>query len=153
MSKRRRASQRQPARTLEAAIGFDPGAATIRSATSRWNISVIELIPGRPGLGLQPADEERRRDVVGQVGDDRRRSVGERGHVGGERVAGDDCQPAGIALVDLGKRRKAALVALDRDHPAGAGRKQRAGQSARAGADLDHGDAGEVAGGAGDAQR
>ena len=74
-------------------------------------------------------------------------------HVDGERVAGDDLQPAGIALGDLGERGEAALVALDRHDPPRSRGKQRPGQAARSRADLDHRDAGEVAGGACDPRR
>ena len=59
-------------------------------------------------------------------------------------------EPARIVRGDLGQRRKAALVALDGDDPAGARGEQRARQSARARADLDDRHAGKVAGGARD---
>ena len=68
-----------------------------------------------------------------------------------ERVAGDDLEPAGIALGDLGERGDGAVVALDRDHAPRAGGEERAGQPAGAGSDLDHVDARERAGGARDA--
>jgi hypothetical protein len=41
------------------------------------------------------------------------------------------------------ERRDGTLVALDRDHPLGAERQQRAGEPAGAGTDLQHRDAGE----------
>ena len=47
-----------------------PGAATMRSATSRWNISTRHVVPRRPRLDAEPAHQQRGRDVVGQVGDD-----------------------------------------------------------------------------------
>ena len=65
----------------------------------------------------------------------------------------DDVQPAGIALGDLAKRGKAALVALDGDDLPRTRGEQRAGQPAGPRADLDDGDAVEVAGGPGDARR
>ena len=65
--------------------------------------------------------------------------------------AADDVEPAGIMRGDLLQRGDRALVALDRDDACGAERQQRAGQSARPGADLEHGDAGERTGRARDA--
>ena len=44
--------------------------ATMRSATSRWNISTITSYHGGHGSVAEPADQQRRGDVVGQVGDD-----------------------------------------------------------------------------------
>ena len=115
-------------------------AATMRSATSRWNISTSRSIPRRPRLGGQPADQQRGRDVVGQVGDDaRRRAVELRSRIEVERVAGDDLEPAGIVRGDLRERGDGALVALDRDHPPRAVGEQRAGEPAGPGTDLDHG--------------
>ena len=71
----------------------------------------------RPGRGLEPADQKRRGDIVGEVGDDaaRRRQV-ECREVDLERVALDDGKPSGIGGRDLGKRGEAARVRLDRDH-------------------------------------
>ena len=60
-------------------------------------------------------------------------------------------KPAGIVRGDLGQRRDRALVALDRDHVRGAFGEQRARQPAGSGADLEHRDAFERAGGARDA--
>ena len=79
--------------------------------------------PGRPGLGLEPADQQQRGDVVGQVGRDHRLGLGagqEVAPVGLERVAIVDRKAPGIALGDGVQRRPAALVALDRNHPLGA---------------------------------
>ena len=50
-----------------------PAGATMRSATSRWNISTSESYQGGQGSADEPADEKRRRDIVGKVGDDPRR--------------------------------------------------------------------------------
>ena len=104
----------------------------------------------RPGRRGQPADQELGADVVGQVGDDpdRRRQVRQR--VERQGVALEHGQPAGPGGGDLGERRQAAGVALDRDDVAGALGEQRAGQAAGAGADLEHVAGGEVAGAAGD---
>ena len=52
-----------------------------------------------------------------------------------QRVAVDDLQPAREIRFELGQRRQAAPVALDRDH-LGAGVEQGAGQAAGTGADL-----------------
>ena len=70
-----------------------------------------------------------------------------------ERVAVDDVEPAGIARRDLAERRKTALVALDGDHLPRARGEERAGQAAGSRADLDDGDAAEVAGRARDPRR
>ena len=63
------------------------------------------VVPGRPRLAGQPGDQQRGGDVVGQVGDDARRRAAEMwARIVVERVAGDDLEPAGIALGDLGER-------------------------------------------------
>jgi hypothetical protein len=59
-----------------------------------------------------------------------------------------DLQPAGIARGNILQSGNRALVMLDRDHARGAEREQRAGQPARAGADLDDGGILERGGGA-----
>ena len=52
------------------------------------------VVPGRPRLGGEPDDQQRGRDVVGQVGDDARRAAAEiRPRVELQRVAGHDRQP------------------------------------------------------------
>ena len=109
------------------------------------------VVPGRPRLGLEPTDQQRRRNVVGQVGDDARRRWGERRHIDGKRVVRHDRQAAGAGGGDFLQRGDAAIVALDGDNVPGAGGEQGAGEPAGAGADLDHGDAGKIAGGARDA--
>ena len=52
-----------------------------------------------------------------------------------QRIAVDDAQPARKSRFELGERRQAAAVALDRDHR-GAGVEQGAGQPAGPGPDL-----------------
>ena len=112
------------------------------------------VVPGRPRLEREPGDQQRGGDVVGQVGDDPYRSVGEEGaRIEIEGVGRYDLEAAGIALGDLGERADGALVALDRDHAAGAGRDERAGEPARPRPDLDHVHAVERTGRAGDARR
>ena len=54
-----------------------PGAATMRSATSRWNISTSRSYQGGHGSAVSQCDQQRGRDVVGQVGDDARAAAGE----------------------------------------------------------------------------
>ena len=55
------------------------------------------VVPRRPRLGGQPADQQRGGDVVGQVGDDARGLAVEiRPRIEFERVACDDVEPAGI---------------------------------------------------------
>ena len=102
---------------------------------------------------VEPAEQQRRCDVVGQVGDDLARGCGEGRRVEVERVAGDDLQPAGKGGGKLAQCRKTARVALDRDDMGGAFGKQRAGQPAGAGADLDDVGGVERTRGAGDAAR
>ncbi len=63
-----------------AVVRRSPGLATMRSATSRWNISVSDVEQRRPGLGGEPADQQLGADIVGQVRDDARRAVGQRAH-------------------------------------------------------------------------
>ena len=81
--------------------------------------------------------QQRRRDVVGQVGDDLARRGDEGGDVRFERVAFDDRQPAGKRRFELAQRGDAARVALDRGDMLGAFEQQRPRQPAGAGADLD----------------
>ena len=125
----------------------------MRSATSRWNISTSRSYQGGHGSSGEPGDQQRGRDVVGQVGDDARRCAAEmRARI--ERRARrrrSTVEAAGIARGDLRERRDRAVVALDRDDAPRALREQRARQSAGPGADLDHVDAVERAGGARDA--
>src|SRR5215469_5599261 len=56
---------------------------------------------------------------------------------------------SGIGGSEVGKSRETAPIALDRDDPACTGGKQRPGQAAGAGADLDDGRVIEWSGGAG----
>ncbi len=68
-----------------------------------------------------------------------------------ERIAGHDVEATRIARCDLRERGDGAVVALDCDHSSRALGEQCPRQSAGAGADLDHVDAVERAGRAGDA--
>ena len=67
-----------------------------------------------------------------------------------KRVALDDLEPSRPMRADLGERAERARVALDGDHLPRPLRQKRARQAAGAGSDLDHGDACERPGGAGD---
>ena len=78
------------------------------------------IIERRPGLGLEPACQERGRDVVGKVGDDADRhgpGLGDqrRGR-DAQRIAFDDFEPSRPMRGDLAKRAERAGVALDGDH-------------------------------------
>ena len=94
----------------------------------------------------EPGEEQRRRHVVGQVGDDAPGGISQRRGVDLERIAFDDPEPAVGRLGDLGQRRQAAAVALDGDDPPGAGEKEGAGEAARSRPDLDGRAFGESAG-------
>ena len=65
------------------------------------------------------------------------------------RIGGDDIEAAGAVRRDLRERGDGAIVALDGDDALRAVGEQRAREAAGAGADFDHGHAGERAGGAG----
>ena len=74
------------------------------------------VVPGRPRLGGEPVDQQRGRDVVGQVGDHARAFAAEmRARIEPQRIAGNDLKPARIARGDLLQRGNRALVALDGD--------------------------------------
>ena len=100
------------------------GAATSRSATSRWNIKRQALPERRPGLGRQPFHQQRAADVVGQVGGDAhrpgRRSVraNSAASSSASASAGTMSRRPGKARGDLFQRGDAAVVALHRDHAA-----------------------------------
>ena len=102
---------------------------------------------------VEPAEQQRRGDVVGQVGDDPHRPATGRVRTGRQlqRVGLDDLEPAadlGLELAQSGRR--SADRARRRPAASGAGRKQGAGQPAGAGADLQTTVAGEIAGSGGD---
>ena len=108
--------------------------------------------PRRPWLGLEPADEQRRGDAVGQIGDD----AGGRGEAQGAaidlaRIGGDDRR----AVPDRARRCRAERGGNARpsrcDDPRRAFDKQRTCEAARAGADFDDGRSFERTCGAGDA--
>ena len=109
-----------------------PGRATIRSATSCWNIRVSERPPGRPGLAAEPADQQRGADIVGQVGGDMgararprppRRSPARR-----PRSPAAGRPTASASSASAGRQRRSRSTATT-SAPA---REQRAGQAARA---------------------
>src|SRR5262249_33873660 len=106
---------------------------------------------GWPGFGREPADEQGGCNVEGQVGHDPRRRAPEmRARVERDRIACLDVELTRITRRELTERRERALVALDRDDMRLL-LKKRAGEPAGAGADLDHGHAGERTRGARDA--
>ena len=70
--------------------------------------------------------------------------------IGGQRVRRNHVEPARIALRDFGERCHCPVVPLHCNHPARALREQRTGETARPGADLDHGHAVQRTGGARD---
>ncbi len=94
----------------------------------------------------EPLDQQRGRDVVGQVGDDADPAGAElgEGELAGVRL--DQLEAPARGLGKLLERLDAARVALDRDHPRRAGREQGPGQAAGAGSDLDHGAPAQIAG-------
>ena len=97
---------------------------------------------------VQPADQQGRADIVGQVADDpvgRRQAVFPRRRlrVCFQRIGFDRDQPAFGAGGEFGERGERPAVDLYRQNPC-AFAQQRAGQAARTGADLDHGSARQV---------
>ena len=96
------------------------------------------LPEGRPFGRRQPADQQFRPDVVGQVrrDADRGRDMGQR--VDFQRIAVDHRQAAGIGFGDLLQRGNGAGVLLDRQHVPGAFGQQPAREAAGTGAHLDH---------------
>ena len=154
-SNRMRGSRAPAARARRA--GRNPrgraASATMRSATSRWNISVSDCHKGGHGSRVEPAGQQRgrrhcragwRRSAPAASPSSGRGSKRER--VGRRSTS----SRPGIMRGDLGEGRQAARVALDRDRPRRALGQQRAGQPARSGADLDDRHALERPGGAGD---
>ena len=94
---------RAPARQhREAAIGLRAGLGDDALGDLALEHQHEPVVPGRPRLDGEPRDEQRGRDVVGQVGDDADRAAAEIGpRVEFQRVAGHDRQPARIVLGDL----------------------------------------------------
>ncbi len=103
------------------------------------------LVEGWPGLGAEPADQERRRDVVREIGDDAGGALREVCAVDLQRVAGNDGEAAGVTVGNFLQRGQAARVALNGDDTLRARGEQRPGQPAGTGADLDDRDPGKVA--------
>src|SRR5262249_39237388 len=96
------------------------------------------VVPGRPRLEREPADQQRGGNVVGQVRKDARRGTAEeRTRIEVEGIADDDLKASWIPHSDLVERRDRAVVALDRDHLARACGEKRTGEAARPGTDLD----------------
>jgi hypothetical protein len=73
------------------------------------------------------------------------RAAGESRAVDLERVGGDDLEAAREGVGQVLERLHTAMVALDRDHAAGALEEQRPRQTPGAGPNLDHGNAFETA--------
>ena len=110
----------------------------MRWATSRWNIRIAAVVPGRPRLDANPRNEQGGGNVVWKVGDDTRRPMIEaRARIECQGIGRNHVKAPGISLGDFVQRGDCALIALHRDHPIGAERKQRTGKSARPGADLE----------------
>ena len=105
-----------------------------------------------PVFNGQPLDQQRRPDIVGQVGGNGRARRQQRGFVHLHRICVDHLQLAGIGLGNLCQRGQAARVALHRNHLGRAFHQQRPCQPARTGADFVHrlafnsGGAGDLAG-------
>jgi hypothetical protein len=111
------------------------------------------LEEGRPRLHCQPAGQQLRTDIVGQVGDDPRRPVRQDAIVHLHGIATDHRQPPGICFGDFRKGGQGARIALDGDDLSGALGEKRAGQPARPRTDLDHTHAFERSAHPGDAGR
>src|SRR5687768_5714585 len=91
--------------------------------------------PPRRPLASQPAQQQRRADIVGQIGDDMGAVAGLGALVDAHRVAFDDLEALRIFLLELGQGRPTAAIALDRDDVR-SGVEQRPSQSAGAWPDL-----------------
>ena len=102
---------------------------------------------------LEPAEQQRRGDVVRQVRDDLAGCRREGCRIQPQRIAGNELQTPRIGGSQFAEGSKTAWVALDRNDPARAGGEQRAAQAARAGADLDDGGVVEPSGSARDPSR
>ena len=96
----------------------------MRSATSRWNISISEFIPGRPWFDREPAHKESCRDIVRQVcydaGPFRTQLLKE---IDGKSVACHDIEPSRITSGDFLQRSYRTLIPFDSDDAAGAERE------------------------------
>jgi hypothetical protein len=110
------------------------------------------VIPRRPRLDGHPGDEQRRGNVVGQIGDYAHGTITETAAgVERQRICRHDVEPAGIAVGDLAQGGDRPFVALDRDDARGAERQQCARQAAWSGTDFEDRDVGERACGPRDA--
>ena len=127
----------------------------VRLAAGRCEETLGDLALKHQGKALvladpvEPAEEERSGDVVGQISNNLARRIRQLGRVEPERVCGDQLETSGIGGSEVAESRETAPIALDRNDPACTGGKQRPGQAAGAGADLDDGRVIERSGGAG----
>ena len=111
---------------------FVDGAAKKRSATSRCTITVHSSSPGMP---VEALDDDRRRDVVGQVRDQLRRRRIERGEVELERVAPVELDVRALGECrEVRRKRPVELDCVDVSGAVG----EAAGEDAEAGPDLEH---------------
>src|SRR5262249_48837882 len=96
------------------------------------------VVPGRPRLEREPADQQRGGNVVGQVRNDARAGAAEeRTRIEVQGIADDNPEASRIPHSDLVERRDRALVALDRDHLARACSEKRTSEPAPPGTDPD----------------
>src|SRR6185437_12869156 len=107
--------------------------------------------PRRPGLRLEPTDEEGGGDAIRQVGNDAGSPARcKRAVVYFPCVGGDDVEPVWIERGDGGEGSEAALILLDGDDARCSLKKKGTGEPARPRPDLDDGRAFERPCGAGD---
>ena len=102
---------------------------------------------------IEPTDQQRRGDIVGQVGDNLARRVRQLGRIEGQRIAGHHIEPMRINRGEFFKGRETTGVAFDCNNPASPGRQQRPCQPAGPRANLDDGCVVEWSGCAGDTAR
>ena len=122
---------------------YEDRKASIRFAARHGDKALGDLTLEHQGQTLiivdpvEPAEEERRGDVVGQIGDNPARWIRKLRRVDGQRVGGYHIKAPGIENSEFFERRKTTRITFDRDNPAGAGGEQRTRQPAGTGADLD----------------
>ena len=125
-------NHRKPAIVFAAGRGHDP----FGELALKHQHHAVE--PGRPGVALQPGDEEGRGDAIGQVGDD--------AHGGGKRkrgvveilcIGGNNIETPRIERGDGFERRQTAPVLFYGDDARGAFEEQGAGEAAGTRPDLD----------------
>ena len=100
----------------------------------------------------QPANDERRCDIVWEIGDNPAcPCLGGDGRIVGPQRVHEQClEPAPASCLDLRKGWLESLVALDSNNSGGAFKKERAGQAARSWPDFKNRDVIKRAGAAGD---